>query len=155
MYCAGFQPGDIYTTFSISLLFEQFWRKGRLWITKKNVLREFLTETTYCQDFLLTRLSLVFMKNQLKILLLRFRHIDAFALPGGFIYETENLGEAAGRILTERTGLHHIYLEQFYVFGDRDRRDSAVQKTLLEGSGIQLSADHWLMRRFVSIGYYA
>jgi len=96
-----------------------------------------------------------FHENQLKILLLRFRHVDAFALPGGFIFETENLGEAAERILAERTGLRHIYLEQFYVFGDRDRRDAAVQKTLLEGSGIQLSDDHWLMRRFVSIGYYA
>lgn len=96
-----------------------------------------------------------FHENQLKILLLRFRQTNAFALPGGFIDETENLDEAAGRILAERTGLRDIYLDQFHVFGDRNRRDPSVQKTLLRGSGIHLTDDHWLMRRFVSIGYYA
>ncbi len=96
-----------------------------------------------------------FHDNQLKILLLRFRNTDVFALPGGFIRETEDLEEAAQRILAERTGLRDIYLDQFYVFGNRNRRDTAMQRTLMAGNGIVLPDDHWLLHRFVSIGYYA
>lgn len=96
-----------------------------------------------------------FHEEQLKILLARFRNVGAYALPGGFIYESENLEEAAARILAERTGLRNIYLEQFYTFGHRDRRDARTQQTLMAGSGIELPDDHWLLRRFVSIGYYA
>jgi ADP-ribose pyrophosphatase YjhB (NUDIX family) len=97
-----------------------------------------------------------FHDNQLKILLLNFKNTDWFALPGGFIKESENLDEAAQRILEERTGLTNIYLEQFYVFGDKDRRNNEVLKSLMFFvDGKPLSPDHYLMRRFLSIGYYA
>ncbi|GAB3493550.1 NUDIX domain-containing protein [Spirosoma knui] len=96
-----------------------------------------------------------FHEGQLKILLLELRNSGIFALPGGFIYESEDLDEAASRVLAVRTGLRHIYLEQFYTFGDRNRRDAETQRAILDKVGITLADDHWLLRRFVSIGYYA
>lgn len=97
-----------------------------------------------------------FHDNQLKILLLNFKNTNWFAVPGGFIKESENLEEAAQRILEERTGLSNIYLEQFYVFGDRDRRDNDELKALMKAvDGTDLSPNHYLMSRFLSIGFYA
>ena len=96
-----------------------------------------------------------FHRHQLKILLLAYRNTGLFALPGGFIREHENLNDAARRMLTERTGLTDIYLEQFYTFGDCDRHDPQPLRMILEGKGITPTHDHWLLRRFVTVGYYA
>lgn len=96
-----------------------------------------------------------FHDNQLKILLLRYKNTDFFALPGGFINQDENLEDAAARVLEERTGLQNIYLEQYYVFGDKNRRFDATHHELMNGSGITLKPGHFLLNRFISIGYYA
>lgn len=44
-----------------------------------------------------------------------------YALPGGFVHEDEPLDNAAVRELREETGIHEVYLEQLYSFGDPDR----------------------------------
>ena len=96
-----------------------------------------------------------FHQHQLKILLLEYRNTDLLALPAGFVQENENLNDAARRVLTERTGLMDIYLEQFYVFGDRSRHDPAPMQAIMEAKGMTVNDNHWLLRRFVSVGYYA
>jgi 8-oxo-dGTP diphosphatase len=96
-----------------------------------------------------------FHENQLKILLLEYRNTNLFALPAGFIREEENLNDAARRSLAKRTGLTDIYLEQFYVFGDRTRHDPAPMRAIMEAKGEFPTDDHWLLRRFVSVGFYA
>lgn len=96
-----------------------------------------------------------FHQNQLKILLLEYRNTGLLALPGGFIQSDENLDDAARRILADRTGLRNIYLEQFYVFGDRSRHDPAPLQAILTAKGLTPAQDHWLLSRFVSVGYYA
>ena len=96
-----------------------------------------------------------FHQNQLKILLVEYRNTGLFALPAGFIGEAENLNDAARRALSERTGLRDIYLDQFYVFGDRNRQDVATLRAIMVGKGIVPADDHWLLHRFVSVGYYA
>ncbi|GAB3909938.1 NUDIX domain-containing protein [Larkinella knui] len=96
-----------------------------------------------------------FHQNQLKILLLDYRNTDLFALPGGFIRQNENLNDAARRVLAERTSLTDIYLEQFYSFGDVARHDVAPLRAIMEAKGLKPGDDHWLLRRFVSVGYYA
>lgn len=46
---------------------------------------------------------------------------DKWCLPGGFIKIDEDLEDAPVRILKGETGLHDIYLEQLYTYGDVDR----------------------------------
>ncbi|QCR23909.1 NUDIX hydrolase [Pontibacter sp. SGAir0037] len=96
-----------------------------------------------------------FHHNQLKVLLLEYENTGLFALPAGFIRNEEDLNVAAQRALSERTGLSGIFLEQFYVFGDRSRHDSSPLQAILKGKGISPSDDHWLLGRFVSVGFYA
>jgi len=51
-----------------------------------------------------------------------------WALPGGFILESENLEDAVERELYEETGVRINYLEQLYTFGkvDRDPRSRII-----------------------------
>ena len=62
---------------------------------------------------------------ELQVLLIR-RGVPPFegqwALPGGFIHQTESLDDAARRELEEETGVRDVYIEQLYTFGD-PRRD--------------------------------
>lgn len=73
---------------------------------------------------------LTIKNNSLKALLVK-RTNEPFkgrwAIPGGFIRLSENLDEAALRILKEKTNVENIYIEQLYTFGDPLRRtDSRV-----------------------------
>ncbi|WP_271251667.1 NUDIX hydrolase [Pseudanabaena sp. Chao 1811] len=68
---------------------------------------------------------------ELKVMLIQ-RDIPPFqgqwAIPGGFVRMDETLEQAALRELQEETGIHDVYLEQLYTFGDleRDPRDRTV-----------------------------
>lgn len=55
-------------------------------------------------------------------------YLGMWALPGGFVRVAETLDEAARRELEEETGLHQVFLEQLYTFGevDRDPRERVV-----------------------------
>jgi ADP-ribose pyrophosphatase YjhB (NUDIX family) len=96
-----------------------------------------------------------FSDEVLKILILEYHNTGMFALPGGFVKRTESLDVAVQRGLTERTGLDHVYLEQFHTFGDVNRSRPAVMKTIMEANGEVLPEQHWMMGRFVSVAYYA
>src|SRR5690349_11782349 len=62
-------------------------------------------------------------EKQLKVLLLKWKVSGDWCLPGGFIKLNETLEEAATRILSERTGLDEMFLQQFYTFGHPNRSD--------------------------------
>src|SRR5262245_17123631 len=51
-----------------------------------------------------------------------------WAIPGGFVEMQESLEQAARRELEEETGVHDVYLEQLYTFGDpgRDPRTRVI-----------------------------
>ena len=59
--------------------------------------------------------------NKLKVLLIK-RDKEPFrgkwSIPGGFIRLSENIDDAALRVLKEKTTVSNIYLEQLYTFGD-------------------------------------
>ncbi len=48
-------------------------------------------------------------------------HEGDWALPGGFVGVAESLDAAAQRILADKAGLSHAWLEQLYSFGDPAR----------------------------------
>lgn len=96
-----------------------------------------------------------FHDNQLKVLLLKLKTINKWILPGGFIFKTEEIEDAALRILQERTGLKEIYLQQFHVFGSRKRNKQKFFKDLYKEMGIDLPDDSWILQRFLTLGFYA
>lgn len=70
-------------------------------------------------------------QQKLKVMLI-MRDIPPFegkwAIPGGFVRMDETLEQAALRELQEETGIHDVFLEQLYTFGelDRDPRDRTI-----------------------------
>lgn len=96
-----------------------------------------------------------FHNDQLKVLLLRMKDQPLYALPGGFVGREESLDEAAHRILEERTGLKHVYLEQCGTFGETHRTGRDRGLSLIRSLGTEVSADSWILQRFISVAYYA
>jgi 8-oxo-dGTP diphosphatase len=87
-----------------------------------------------------------FDNGKLKVIIVKIKNQNLWALPGGYILKTENINQAANRILHQRTGVEDIYLQQFRVFADLNRSEDFFkdfQDTL------------WNKQRFISIGFYA
>lgn len=96
-----------------------------------------------------------FHDNQLKVLLLKMKHADKWALPGGFVYKEEEVEHAAVRVLQSRTGLGNIFLRQFHTFGNPSRSDRQMNRQLLVSHALEADEDHWFLQRFITVGYYA
>lgn len=104
-----------------------------------------------------------YQEKQLKVLVpkIDFKG-DFWALPSGFVYQSEDIDQAAERILRERTGISNIYLEQFHVFGKAGRNSVEFLDRLIELNPEKLGEKRhkqqeydWFTQRFISIGYYA
>lgn len=70
-------------------------------------------------------------KNKLKVLLTKRAEqpfLGEWSMPGGFLRKDEALEDAAYRVLTEKTGVKNVYMEQLYTFGDpkRDPRSRVI-----------------------------
>lgn len=96
-----------------------------------------------------------FHDNQLKVLLIKTKYSEQWALPGGFIPLDEDIDEAAVHILQGRTGLEGIFLRQFSTFGRANRNPTSFSDTVLRFHGIPEAEASWYRSRFVTIGYYA
>src|SRR3954470_22422247 len=95
-----------------------------------------------------------FHAGQMKVLLLKWKHLDAWSLPGGLVQKVEPVDRAAERVLRERTGLERVFLQQFHAFGGVDRGEAALIPAF-RAMGVRPPADHWTVSRVVSIGYVA
>lgn len=125
------------------------------------------SEQGYIQQLSIDCVIFGYRDKQLYVLVpkLHFKG-DFWALPSGFVYQDEDIDEAARRILEDRTGIKDIYLEQFQVMGKAGRNNKAFMDRLIElnpilmdrirGEGQPGGREYdWFTRRFVSIGYYA
>lgn len=65
-----------------------------------------------------------FDNHELKLLLIKRNFEPAmgmWSLMGGFLKKNESLDQAANRVLHQLTGLHDVYMEQLYTYGDVER----------------------------------
>ena len=95
-----------------------------------------------------------FHDADLKLLLLKWKGLDVWALPGGYVDRRRPVDAAANRILLDRTGLREVHLRQFRAFGGLNRGEGQARR-LYARLGIDVPRDAWPLRRVVSIGYYA
>jgi 8-oxo-dGTP diphosphatase len=96
-----------------------------------------------------------FHQNELKVLLLKLKNVNIWALPGGFIKQTQTAEEAANEILKNRTTIEEIYLQQFQVFSNPNRsKGHHINRLINEGLMPQVSSK-WFEQRFLTIGFYA
>lgn len=87
-----------------------------------------------------------FHQNELKVLLLKMNYRQQWLLPGGYIRKDEDLDDAVIRIVQERTGIQEVYLEEFAVFGKKNRSEFYFEdfdETLFH------------KQRFITVGYLA
>jgi len=75
--------------------------------------------------------------------------IADLTLAGNHTYVDEPLKDAAKRVLFDLTGLHDIYLEQFYTSGDPDRLKNPKDQLWLKSIGKDPA------ERVISVGYFS
>ncbi|MGH1516896.1 NUDIX hydrolase [Chryseobacterium sp. JK1] len=113
--------------------------------------KQFINKSVEAKEIYLPHLSadpviFGFDENELKVLLTKMNYRKQWLLPGGYIKKEEDLDEAVVRILESRTGIKDIYLEEFGVFGRKNRNDFYFED--FEDSLFQ-------KQRFITVGYYA
>ncbi|RTZ46638.1 NUDIX hydrolase [Chryseobacterium arthrosphaerae] len=87
-----------------------------------------------------------FHQNELKVLLARMNYRKQWMLPGGYVKKDEDLDDAVLRILESRAGVTNVFLEEFGVFGKKNRSEYYFED--FDDSLFQ-------KQRFISVGYYA
>lgn len=122
-----------------------------------------ISEQDFIQQLSIDCVIFGYEEKKLKVLVSTLNFNGDFqALPGGFVYQNEDIDDAASRTLRERTGISEIYLDQFYVFGKAARNSQIFLNELIRLNPQMLVDDKqnkdqydWFTKRFVSIGYYA
>ena len=121
----------------------------------------FPSEKGYIQQVAIDCVIFGYQNHRLHVLVskLNFKG-DFWNVPSGFVYQDEDIDDAAQRIIQERTGLKDVYLEQFQVLGKANRNSQAFLDRLIELNQKSLDENlrkeyEWYTRRTISIGYYA
>lgn len=96
---------------------------------------------------------IAFDHEGLKVLVMKWKGLERFCLPGGFVLVEEDLDKAAIRVLKERAGLELPFLEQFLTFGRVDRRDIDTLSHNLKMMQLPESTVQWFRQRFISTGF--
>ncbi len=104
-----------------------------------------------------------YMDDTLNVLLLKYKGIDAWALPGGFLPQTATMEEAIMDVLSNRTGLRNLFLTQFHTFSSPKRgwdcSETSVRAFRLMKSNwpdsVREEIVAWFSQRFVSTAYMA
>lgn len=111
-------------------------------------------EELYLPGISLDVVILGYAENTIRVLLLKLKELDYWALPGGFICKDEDVDSATHRIVKARTGLNKLYFNQFHLFGKTGRNTSVLLDSD-HTSKLSSEAVRWLKRRFLTVGYFA
>lgn len=98
---------------------------------------------------------LTFHDQKIKVLLNKYLLNDKWMLPGGFIFNDEDVDAAAKRVLKERTNIDNVFLRQFYLFGEHERVNIDEKLKLMESYGIDSNKIPNFLSRFASMGYFS
>ena len=100
-----------------------------------------LLEKIYLSHLSIDCVIFGYHEKQLKILCVRISGMSGWLLPAGLIKKTEDMDDAASRILEERTGVKDLYLNQFRAFGKPGRSWKSQEKMAelkkLTGAGLK------------------
>jgi 8-oxo-dGTP diphosphatase len=91
----------------------------------------------------------------LKLLLLKWKGVDTWTLPGGFVGRRQSVDDAAHQVLQARTGLRRVHLRQFHAFGDLGRKEATGRRLFSRNLLGVPRRNLWLFQRVISVGYYA
>lgn len=119
----------------------------------KQNLQELIETRNFVQHISVDCVIFGYNKEKLRVLLLKYHDLDLWSIPGGFVFNDEDLRTAAERVLFERTHLENLFLDQFHTFGRVNRTQNNVHQMLLKNRGIDVSQDHWIFQRFITVGY--
>ena len=96
-------------------------------------------------------------KKELKVLLQRPEKFVKWGLPGGYIFKTESVDDAALRIVRYRTKLDDLHLHQFKVFSDPNRvKDETITPEVFSQMlGMKVEDDNWMFENFITTAFFA
>jgi hypothetical protein len=104
-----------------------------------------------------------YQENKLHVLLLKFKEVDAWAIPGGFVPADKKMEEVVHEVLHARTGLDHIFLDQFHTFSSPNRgwdstevSKKAFKQVMKDWKGKEAEkVEAWLKQRFITTAFIA
>jgi ADP-ribose pyrophosphatase YjhB (NUDIX family) len=94
-----------------------------------------------------------YANGQLEVATVDFVFAPFSVIPGGFVYEDENVSDAAKRVIIAQTSVTDILIREVGVFGNA-RRSFKENFLPFEKAGVSLDVMHKLEQRYVSIAYY-
>lgn len=128
----------------------------------KNLTEDFIKNIkNYIPGISLDCVIFGYRNGVLHVLLLKYRNVDAWSLPGGFLPRDKEMDDAANKVLFKRTGLTDIFLTQFNTFSSLNRGwDSSEQSKLVIKNlqtnwpkAHQKKLKAWFHQRFISTAY--
>lgn len=122
-----------------------------------------ISEQGYIQQVSIDCVIFGYHRDKLSVLIPKLNFKGEFwALPTGFVYQREDIDEAASRIIRDRTGIDKSHLESFQVSGRASRNSQSfldrllvLNPEMLDTRQRKMQEYDWFTQRFISIGYYA
>lgn len=95
-----------------------------------------------------------FHNDVLQVATIDFVHAALTVIPGGFIYKSESIKDAAARLVLEQTGFKNLLIKEVGVFGEAQRSFREEFQALRNAGLTDASIDH-ISQRFVTIAFYS
>jgi len=95
-----------------------------------------------------------FSKGKIHVLVSKLKEMNLWMIPTGYVFEDENLNDAAKRILDDRIVVPEKFIDQFYTFGQLNRATSKEENFVLFSRFLKnKKIESWFNQRFISVGF--